>query len=152
MLCLSELAKVNKIKLAGAVRVERTSANFKGSCSGRLSYTPVEKNGALPRYRAALFGASIRRFHLISLKCIHLEMRLGLEPRYKRFADAGLTIQPSHRISGAVGHDSNGRTPAYKAGALPTELRQRKWWFGQSTILGPTGYEPAALPAELPNR
>ena len=135
MLCLSELAKVNKIKLAGAVRVERTSANFKGSCSGRLSYTPVEKNGALPRYRAALFGASIRRFHLISLKCIHLEMRLGLEPRYKRFADAGFTIQPSHRI--LEPHSGlEPASPVYKTGASPSMLVR------QNVLVVRPGYDP----------
>lgn len=80
-------------------------------------------------------------------------MRPGFEPGLKRFADACLAIRPSHPIGGAVGHESNGRAPAYKAGALPTELRQQEkiWWFGQASILGPPGYEPVALPAELPN-
>jgi hypothetical protein len=70
---------------------------------------------------------------------------------------------------------SNCRPPACKAGALPTELialdgdpwgtrtpvtavkgrclnrltKGPKWWAYQDSNLGPTGYEPVALPAEL---
>jgi hypothetical protein len=90
-------AELAKVILAGAVRVERTPTSFKGSLYHPLSYTPVDCIGALPQYRAALFGSSNRR----------------------------ITINAC--------------------------AAKKCWWFGQASILGPKGYEPAALPAELPN-
>jgi hypothetical protein len=81
--------------------------------------------GAPPRYRAALFGASNRRFHLISLRCMVLSVTNRTD-----------ALPLTRRVLCQLSYDS----------------MFHKWWFGQATILGPPGYEPVALPAELPNR
>jgi hypothetical protein len=71
-----------------------------------------------------------------------LDRQLVLPLRFERSSpalQAGAVTRSAREAIGAPGRVSNGRPPAYKAGALPTELRGADWSARQELNLQPAG-------------
>lgn len=115
-----------------------------------LNYTPLDVGaaGQVLSLPLGLFRPALIR---LSYSGIHVEMRLGVEPSRSAlqadtlsFGQRIMILEPHSRVEPA--------SPVYKTGASPPMLVRLTWWFRLESNQRPSGYEPAALPHELPNQ
>jgi hypothetical protein len=134
-------------------------------------YRPVGSNHAPPAYRAGALPAELdRRLSFgqgrLGSNQGHPASEAGVLPlnytpnwRFPSVSSGALRVfnpalspdQLGKRVLGAPGVDSNARPPAYKAGALPAELRGAyvSWYSVMVSNHRPPVCKTGALPTEL---